>query len=190
MVIIGFTGHTNIEKANGIEIKDNGRIYNNEIYEKVLNEIKASINELKKVKNIKDIGIVSGMARGVDEIAAYYAIINNLPLILSIPNSIKWHRNRPFSRGVKAQAIKYDEIIKYVLNRINNGCKYSKINEISSNYLGIQYKYANEARNQNIIDASTYVISYLKYPSTGTLDGIKKAKEKNKYFINITDLKF
>jgi vacuolar-type H+-ATPase subunit F/Vma7 len=188
MYFIGFTGHTNIEKANDIELQENGLIYDKKALDIVYEELKNAIYKIKEEKNLKDIGIVSGMARGVDEVAALIAMDNNLPLILSIPNSVSWHISRPFSRGVKAQAVKYKEILKYVKNRINEGCKYSKINEIKKEYIGKVYKYANEARNQNIIDASNIVVSYLKYPSSGTLDGIDKAKKKNKYYNNITDI--
>jgi len=188
MFFIGFTGHTNIEKANNQELYNNGIIYNEEILDFVKEELMLAINQIKELKNIENIGIVSGMARGVDEVAAIIAMELNIPLILSIPNSVSWHISRPFSRGVKAQAINYKKILDYVNNRIKNGCPYSKINEIKKEYIGKVYKYANEARNQNIIDASNIVVSYLKYPSSGTLDGIDKAKKKNKYYNNITDI--
>jgi len=188
MYFIGFTGHTNIEKANNKELLENGLIYNSEVFDFVREELKNAISNIKKDKKIDEYGIVSGMARGVDEVAAIIAMEENIPLILSIPNSVSWHISRPYSRGVKAQAINYSSILNYVKNRIIKGCPYSKINEIRKEYIGKVYKYANEARNQNIIDASNIVVSYLKYPSTGTLDGIDKAKMKNKYYNNITDI--
>jgi len=184
MTIIGFTGHTNIEKANDFDIDKGGIVYNTQAYEMTYNFITFKLQELIKVKNIEDFAIVSGMARGVDEIAAKIAIEKNIPLILSIPNSINWHMKRPPSRGIMAQALDYQNILNYVQNRINNGCKISKIREIKKYYRGQTYPYANMARNQNIIDMSDFIISFLRYNSTGTNDAIKKAKEANIYYGN------
>ena len=184
MTIIGFTGHTNIEKANGVAIEKGGMIYNTEAFNLTKKDISTKLDDLLLDKNISDYGIVSGMARGADEIAAMIAMERDLPLLLSIPNSIKWHISRPPSRGIMAQAIQYKIILNYVRNRIDNGCEISKIREIKKYYRSVSYPYANMARNQNIIDMSDYVISYLRYSSTGTNDAIKKAKEANKYYGN------
>lgn len=157
------------------------------IYKKSYKEISDMIDRflMKEDINKEQLVLISGMARGADEIFAHYAMNNNLPLILSIPNSIKWHKERGFSRGIRAQAIKYDEILEYVKQRQINGCLYSKINEIRKEYKGKEYKYANFARNQNIIDESDYVISYKKSASVGTNDAIKAAQRDNKYYGNV-----
>jgi uncharacterized phage-like protein YoqJ len=186
MLKIGFTGHTNIERICKKELINCGLEYDLDSYNKIKSEIEKAIDIVKGSDT--EYVIISGMARGIDELAALVCMERNMPLILSIPNSIKWHSTRGKSRNIKSQAINYSLIVKYVKDKISNGCKYSKINEISSCYLGKTYKYANEARNQNIIDASTKVLSYLAYPSTGTLDGIKKAKQKNKYYGNIPEI--
>lgn len=171
----------------------NNKKYHNEydffVYKKVYKEISEMIQtvlEDKKI-NISDIGMVSGMARGVDEIFAIYAMKNNIPLILSIPNSIDWHQNRDKSRGIRAQAVMYEDILNYVKDRISNGCTISKINEIKKDYNGKEYKYANFARNTNIVDESDIILSYYKYESSGTKDAIFKAKSEKKYYGNVSD---
>lgn len=157
------------------------------VYKKVYNEISEMVDRFCGKEQIKkeNLVLISGMARGADEIFAIYAMKNNLPLILSIPASIEWHKNRGFSRGIRAQAIQYDEIVEYVQNRIKDGCPYSKINEIPKIYRGKEYKFVNFARNQNIIDESEYVISYKKRASVGTSDAIKLAEEAGKYYGNV-----
>lgn len=190
MFTLGITGHANIEKSNNQELLENGNIYNKETYKIVFNEINRMVKRISEEKKISnnDLIFVSGMARGADEIFALYAIEKNIPLIASIPYSLKWHRNRD-SRGdskIRAQAIYYDKIIDYINSKIEQGCKYSKIVEVPKLYNGVQYKYANFARNQNIIDESDGIISYYKYKSVGTTDAIKKAKLENKYLGNVS----
>jgi len=181
-MIIGFTGHVNIEECFGKILNNNGINYDEESYNKVYNHIEIAINKILKNfnKELKDITIVSGMARGVDEIAADFAINNKLDLILSIPGSIERHKNRSFSRGLKAQAIKYEEILKYK-NII-------KINEIKKEYGGIKYIFPEFARNKNIIDESDIVISYKVKESNGTNDAIKQAIKTKKYYGNIPSI--
>jgi len=181
---LGITGHTNVEKANGMIIEDNGTIYNDIAFKKVYKEINDMVKTLfYKSENLV---FISGMARGVDEIFAIYAMNHNIPLIASIPYSLEWHKNRGLSRNVRAQAIYYDKIISYINNRIDNGCQFSKIVEVPKNYNDKEYKFANFARNQNIIDESEGVVSYYKYDSSGTKDAIKKAKKYKKYLGNVS----
>jgi predicted Rossmann fold nucleotide-binding protein DprA/Smf involved in DNA uptake len=49
---------------------------------------------------LKDLTLVSGIARGVDEVFAFVAMNNDLKLILSIPASVRWHKHRSFSRNM------------------------------------------------------------------------------------------
>jgi predicted NAD-dependent protein-ADP-ribosyltransferase YbiA (DUF1768 family)/O-acetyl-ADP-ribose deacetylase (regulator of RNase III) len=170
--------------------------YSNEVYNKVYKDIDKSMNRIMNDKDLKknNLIIISGMARGVDEIFAEYAIKNNLPLILSIPNSIQWHKGRSKRKdGTKSEAYRYEEIVKYVNNKIKNGCKISKIYEIKkdykSNYSDEIYKFANFARNQHMIDLSDIYISYKMYDSVGTDHAIKNAKKNNKYYGNIGEFK-
>ena len=189
MYSLGITGHANIEKANQTLIEDNGNIYNKEVFETVYKEINSIVERIIQNENItkEELIFVSGMARGADEIFALYAMNYNIPIIASIPYKLEWHKNRPPRQGdIRAQAIQYDKIINYILDKQNQGCLYSKINEVPKFYNGEQYKYANFARNQNIIDESDGVMSYFKYSSPGTSHAIMKAKEYNKYIGNVS----
>jgi hypothetical protein len=105
---IAITGHVNIEKANGKKMLDYNK-YDEEIFNKVYNEIKTMMEKIIKDLSInKDsLTLISGMARGVDEIFTLYAIKNNFKLFASIPYSISWHKARDGS------AINYDEILNY-----------------------------------------------------------------------------
>jgi hypothetical protein len=181
-MIVGITGHTNIEKASGKKINGVGAEYDLESYETVLADIEKVLHIVADEYQIafNDMTLVSGMARGIDEIFAEIAVRNNLKLILSIPNSIGWHKNRNLSRGVRAQAINYDRYVKYV-NTVS-------IVEVKKDYRGKVYQFANFARNQNIIDESNLVLSYKAYDSTGTDDAIRAAKDANKYFGNVPDI--
>lgn len=189
MYVLGITGHANIEKANKKDLPNNGESYDKEVYETVFKEIHKMVTKIKEEEKIetKDLVFVSGMARGADEIFALYAMSKGIPIIASIPHSLSWHRNRSARAGnVRAQAIKYDDIINYIENKIKSGCEFSKIVEVPKNYNGKAYKYANFARNQNIIDESNGIMSYYKYSSSGTTDAIKKAKKENKYIGNVS----
>lgn len=168
---IAITGHTNIEKSlNLLLIADNGQKYNEDAFKKVFNYISEG---LKKYNNPT---IISGMARGVDEVFAFYAIKNNLPLILSVPNSIKWHKNRNLSRNMRAQAVYYDKILDY--DKL-------EIYEIKKEYNGNTYPFANFARNQHMVDIADGIFSFKTYDSTGTDDCIKRAKQQQKYLGNL-----
>jgi hypothetical protein len=181
-MFIGMTGHTNIEKVKGKKIAGIGDTYDIESYESILIEIEKVLHNIATDYGIdfNNLTLVSGMARGIDEIFAEIAVRNNLDLVLSIPNSIYWHKNRDLSRGVRAQAIQYDRYLKYA-NTVS-------IIEVKKNYNGKEYQFANFARNQNIIDESNLVISYKAYDSTGTDDAIKAAKASGKYFGNVPDI--
>ena len=176
-VIIAFTGHANIEKCWGYEIQGIGETYNQKAYEQVFNDIQKFIFNFCSKNGISfdNLTIVSGMARGVDEIAALVAIANRINLIASIPVSTYWHKNRELSRGIKAQAIWYDYILNYPKITIRNVAKG-------------EHKFVNFARNADMIEISTYVASYKKYDSTGTDHCIREAKKRNKYLGNIPDM--
>lgn len=179
---IAFTGHANIENAFNKQILNAGEEYLQEVFDKVFNDIEQFIKKTYIDKGIR-ITIIDGMARGVDEIAALIAIKLKLPLILSVPNSVKYHKNRSHSRGIRAQAINYESILEYE-NIVD-------IHEISKYYYNggvvLNYKYANFARNQNMVDIADVVYSYKisSYDSVGTDDCVKRAEKQHKYEGNI-----
>lgn len=179
-MIIAFTGHTNIEKGFRKQLVDGGISYDEEIFLQIYNEIEKVLRSYCKFKNInfEDITIVSGMARGIDEIVAYLAIWNNLNLIISVPNSVAWHKTRPSSKGIRAQAIGYEQILIYPKLTIY---------EIKKDY-GHGHFFANFARNQHMVDIAEAVLSYKKYDSTGTDHCIKAAKKKGNYLGNVPEL--
>lgn len=179
---VAITGHTNIEKALGVELKhENGQKYDSVVFEKVYNQILENLKFFcKKEKiNFKDLTLISGMARGVDEVFAILAIRNQLSLILSIPATIRWHKGRSLSRGMRAQAVYYDRILAYE-NIVS-------IHEISKDYNDQQFPLVNLARNQHMVDIADGVFSYKAYDSTGTNDCISRAKKVNKYLVNLAE---
>lgn len=176
MVKIAITGHANIEKAFKRTMKHpNGVKYNLDVFDSVYEDISSNLSIFLSNNqiDIKDVVLISGMARGVDEVFAIYAIRNNIPLILSIPHSQKWHQYRDFSRGIRSQAIYYEKILSY--------SNILTINEVKKQYNGETYKFANFARNQQMIDDADLVFSYKKYESAGTNDAIKRAESVGKY---------
>jgi len=170
-MILSLTGHTNIEKALGKELIDKHGCKYNQIAFKQAFEIIS-----KKILEYNNPTLVSGMARGADEVFAFIAIYFNLNLILSVPNSVYWHKNRQFSRNFRAQAIFYDYILHY---------RNLTIHEIKKDYNGEIYPFANFARNQHMVDISDGVFSFKSYESTGTNDCIKRAKQQNKFLGNL-----
>jgi hypothetical protein len=179
---IAITGHTNIEKCIGIDLINNGDIYNGETFKIVYSTILSGLNNylINNKMSLNDITFISGMARGVDEIWAAIAIHYYQPLIISVPNSVKWHKDRPPSRGTRAQAIYYDWILNYSRLTIQEIKKdYNSPNNIEI------YPYANAARNQHMVDIADGVFSFKRYDSTGTDDCIKRAQKQNKYLGNL-----
>ena len=177
---ITITGHTNIEKAKGLELlTEHGTKYNKAAFDTVYEEILLALHRFCKTNKLlfSDLTLISGMARGVDEIFAILAIRNNLNLVLSIPNSISWHKNRSLSRNMRAQAIYYEKILAY--------SKIIKIHEISKYYNNQTFPFANFARNQNMVDIADAVFAYKMYDSTGTDDCIKRAIKKGNFLGNI-----
>lgn len=177
------------------DLQRNNLFYDKEVYDTVYSNISKMINRILQNKNMKksNLVLISGMARGVDEIFADYAIKNNLPLILSIPNSIQWHSTRGERKGGgRAQALNYDDILNYVRNRISNGDKESNIYEIKKDYKSPlsdeKYRFANFARNQHMIDMSSIFISYKNYNSSGTDHAINAAKKSKKYYGNVNGI--
>ena len=171
---IALTGHTNIERHYNKAYV--GSDYDTEAYEKAYDEI---LNKLKRVCAEKDIKfneliLISGMARGADEIFAHIAMDNNLKLILSIPHSVNWHKERVYKKdlNIKIQAIDYEKILAYE--------NILEIVEVIDNNAKNNYDHFMK-RNQNMVDLADYVISYKKYESIGTNDCIHRAKEVNKY---------
>lgn len=184
MFVIGFTGSRDIEDQNNMELLNKGLTYNDKTYNLVYKEIDIAVKYILLENNLtfKDIKIDSGMARGFDEVRALYRMDRKIPLILSIPESVIHHKNKT-SKKIKTQAIKYNQILKYVENN-----KESEIFEIKDEYNGDKYKYANFARNQNIVDNSNVIISYMKKHSNGTYDCIQRRKKKKIYLGDINDI--
>lgn len=184
-MIITITGHTNIEKAVGLNLAaEHGSKYNKQAFDIVYNYIFNGISSYCQANflSFNDLTFISGMARGVDEVFAIMAIRNNLNLILSIPNSIAWHKNRSLSRGIRAQAIYYDKILSY--DRL------VKIYEISKYYSNETYPFANFARNQNMVDNADIVFAFKAYNSTGTDDCINRSIKKGNFGGNIALVKY
>lgn len=181
---IALTGHTNIEKCYGLKITNDGNVYNKEAYDKAYNEIE---NEIFNIINnyginIEEVTLISGMARGADEILAEIAYRNNMNLILSIPHTIQWHKNRDVStKGTRVQALEYDKYLNY---------EKSKIFEIKKSYGSGNHLYANFARNQHMVDNCDILISFKRYDSSGTDHCIKEGKKQNKYLGNVGFLDF
>ena len=184
---LAITGHANIEKALDMKELD-GKEYNIECFNKVKKEIENYINiymEDKKIKDIKDIVFISGMARGADEIFALIAKENNCDLILAVPNSLNWHMNRNIrANGGYAQALNYQEILDYVNNNKN-----SNFFEIRKNYNGQIYKYANFARNDFMVLNADNIISYQRNRSPGTEHAIASSKKHGNYYGNTPIIK-
>lgn len=179
-MIVAITGHTNIEKAtNNPLTAPHGIKYNKNAFDMVYNDIFSHLHDYCHNHSIRfsDLTLVSGMARGVDEVFAILAIRNDLPLILSIPNSIPWHSSRSLSRGMRAQAVYYEKILNY--------SNLLEVHEINKHYDNKKYPFANFARNQHMVDIADVVFSYKAYDSTGTDDCIKRALQKRNYRGNV-----
>lgn len=188
---LAITGHANVEKANKLEyINDN---YDEELKQEIYNDIKITVKHIKEKYQISsnELVIISGMARGADEIFAEYAIKNNLDLILSIPHSVSWHQNRDKRSGnVRAQAVNYENILEYVKNKMKEENSCSGIYEIKKDYKNANYKYANFARNDFMVDICDGIFSYYKDISHGTEHAINSAIRANKYIGNCFDTNF
>jgi len=180
---IAITGHTNIEKAIDLDLSyDHGQKYNKEAFDKVYKIVEDNL-KLYCFNNkitFNELVLISGMARGIDEIFAILAIRNDLGLILSIPGSISWHKNRSLSRGMRAQAVYYDRILGYK--------NILEIVEVQKTYNGGKYHFVNMARNQHMVDISDGVFSFKSYDSTGTDDCINRATKSEKYLGNLFTL--
>jgi len=130
---------------------------------------------LTKQVKFSDLELISGMARGVDAVVANIAMNNNLKLIISVPKSVEFHRNKVTDTpNIKIQA-DYDTILRY-----DN----LEICEVNDNLDQGNYGYFL-ARNQYMVDTSDYVLSYKRYESTGTNDCIDRAILQHKYYGNI-----
>ena len=177
---IAITGHTNIEKATGLGLKEkNGKKYNKKAFDLTYKQIEDNLKLFCKKNNIKfkELTLISGMARGIDEVFAILAIRNNLKLILSIPGSIQWHKNRSLSRDMRAQAIYYEKILNYK--------NIESINEIKKDYNNGNFYFVNMARNQHMVDIADGVFCYKSYDSRGTDDCINRAKKKGNFLGNL-----
>ena len=188
---IAFTGHTNIEKCcksilinsgNTTNLKDydlinDGEVYNTKAWNMVYDHLEKFIKML--IEKYGKISIISGGARGIDEIVANVALNLDLDLYLFIPGSDSWYLNREKSRGIRAQSID--------LYRLFNYKKCIKYN-IYKTYCNKTYKFVNFARNQAMVDNCHIMYSYKIYDSTGTDNAIKLASEQEKYGGNVPQI--
>lgn len=178
---IALTGHTNIEKANNLKLLNNGEQYDPVAYKLTYDAMVQGLKDISADQgfDFNNLELITGMARGADEVFAMIALDFNLKLICSIPHSVQWHRNRDYSRGVRAQAIQYDKILSY--------CKKNNypICEIKKNYNDKVFQFANFARNQHMVDSADFLISYKRYDSTGTDHCIDLGKSVGKYLGNV-----
>jgi hypothetical protein len=178
---IAITGHLDIEKSFNIKQEDN-HVYNKEVFNKVFNKIEDFLLMYIETNRIdtNDLYLISGMARGVDEIFALIAIKHKYKLIIAVPKSIEYHKNKIVKKtpDIKIQAIQYEEILKY---------ENLEICEVSNNIAKERGDYGYFiTRNQVMVDLSDYVLSFKRYESTGTNDCIDRAIKNKKYLGNIS----
>jgi len=180
--VVAVTGHVDIEAVFRRAPPLGGAAYDPEVRLRVGEELACYLETvLCERRGIapSSLTIVSGMARGVDELAAFYAMDHDLPLICVVPNSVRWHQSRPAVKGVRAQAIEYPRILAY--ERV-------QVVEVKKDYRGGPYPYANFARNQALVDIADEVISWKRRDSAGTEDCIQRARDAGKYFGNVKSL--
>ncbi|MDF1553136.1 MAG: hypothetical protein P1P84_08750 [Deferrisomatales bacterium] len=180
--IVAVTGHVDIEAVFRRAPPLEGAAYDPEIRVRVGEELSCYLETILCVRRgvaPAELTIVSGMARGVDEIAAFYAMDRGLPLICVVPNSVRWHQSRPAVKGVRAQAIEYQRILAYERVRVM---------EVNKDYPGGPYPYSNFARNQALVDVADEVVSWKRRDSAGTEDCVKRARDAGKYFGNVKSL--
>lgn len=174
---IAIVGPVDIERALKSKTKHpEGRKYVKKIFDDVYSEIESYIFEKYDKDNIT---LVSGMARGVDEVVAIMAIRHNIPLIIVVPVSTDWHKNRGLYKGMKAGAIYYDKILKYKKLTIYNVTDKGK------------HQYINFARNEQLIKMSDVVYSYYNNlrKTNGTKNAIWTAKKFGLYGGNLYKIK-
>ena len=124
---------------------------------------------------IKQVRIIVGMARGLDEIAGLVAMDMGLPIVCCVPHSIDWHKNREKTQKGYVQARFYDRFLNY---------PHATWYEIKKTYSS-GWPFANFARNAAMVDLADRVISFKCYDSAGTDHCIKLAKKAGKYAGNI-----
>ena len=165
-MIIGITGHANLETPFGVEYNPNE--YDPIIFNRVFNDLESFLKSKGRVT------CCLGMARGVDEIFALAAIKLGLDLILCIPKNIDWHKNLNVheARG-RAQAINYQHILDY-----------KNIKTIIEVEKTIDQNVFND-RNQVIVNSSDSLFSYHLFESIGTMDCIRRGKLNNIYMGNL-----
>lgn len=181
-LIVAVTGHLDIEAAFHRSPPPGGQAYDPAVRLRVGEELACHLETVlcPRLRTAPgDLTIVSGMARGVDEIAAFYAMDHGLPLVCVVPNSVRWHQSRPGVKGVRAQAIEYQRILAY---------EHTRVVAVKKDYPGGPYPYANFARNQAMVDLADQVISWKRRESAGTEDCISRARDAGRYFGNVKSL--
>lgn len=183
---IALTGHANIEKCYSYDILNGGTEYNKDCFDLAYDEIYSSLLILCELNGVEfnSLTLISGMARGADEVFAEVAYRNDLKLILSIPHTIEWHKNRVGRKlnnkeSIRAQAVNYDKYLNY---------DKSSFFEIKKTYGSGEHMYANFARNQHMVDSCDLLISFKKYNSSGTDHCIKEGLKQGKYFGNVGEI--
>ena len=127
------------------------------------------------IKPNKQIRVIVGMARGLDEIAGLVAMDMGLSIVCCVPHTIEWHKNREITNRGRVQALFYERFQNYP-----NALWYQIKKTYSSGW-----PFANFARNAAMVDLANKVLSFKCYDSAGTDHCIKLAKKAGKYAGNI-----
>lgn len=154
-MIISFSGHRP-DKLGGYNIP-------NPTYIHICNQIEGKLKELKPEK------IISGMALGVDQWAAYIALKLNVPFIAAIPFKDQDKVWPSHSQNIYRVLLKYAE---------------KQVVVCEGNYAA----YKLQQRNEWMVDNSDLVIAIWNGTNGGTANCINYAKSKNKEIIYINPI--
>jgi uncharacterized phage-like protein YoqJ len=151
-MIVAFTGHRP-EKLGGYKLP-------NPIYIKVCQQIESTLKELNPEK------VISGMALGVDQWAAFISYKLKIPFIAAIPFINQESKWPTFSQET------YNKLIKLASEKVivSDG-------EYSANKMQI--------RNEWMVDRCDQLIAIWDGSSGGTGNCVNYAKSKNKSIIYI-----
>ena len=158
---VAFTGHRP-HKLGGYDDSKNKR-------KAVVREIDIAIKELSQEINYYanvDIEIISGMALGVDQWAAEYAILNGHPLLSYVPCD---NQDRMWQAESKT-------IYRELLDRS------TRIKECCP---GPYANWKMQKRNQDMVDDCDVLIAVWNGTSGGTCNCVKYAEEQKKRIIKI-----
>lgn len=176
---LAITGHTQIEKGFEKTPYSDGS-YEYDSYLQCKASIKNAVEDYCKKAKIdkKNLVLISGAARGADEIFAHVGMEMGLDIVLAVPHTVEWHKTRgPSTGNTHVQMIEYDMVLDYITKKGGD----SHIYEIPKYYNGNTYKYVNFARNDFMVHLCDSMFSYKVYESTGTNHAIECATKNDKY---------